>query len=232
MEDEILEVRAELLKIIEKEMRIRSTRNDVYGKAFLQIMNVWRCSDLVKRFVFTKRFAYLAARLLGTEEVRLYYDCVLFKQSGGGHTPIHIDPFVVDASKVITMWMPLTDIPNEVGSLHFMTGSHLMGTINRSIERLVSDAYRKQLPLVTYGAMKAGDVTFHSGWTIHGAPPNPTDGTREVLAITYFKSPEKIIEFSSNSHRQESLSRYFVNLTWGNDAITEFNPILYSGHHL
>src|SRR5690606_10066436 len=37
---------------------------DTYGKAFLQIMNLWRVDDGVRKFVLAKRFAHVAARLL------------------------------------------------------------------------------------------------------------------------------------------------------------------------
>ncbi len=36
---------------------------DTYGKAFLQIMNLWRNDERVKKFVLAKRFAKMAADL-------------------------------------------------------------------------------------------------------------------------------------------------------------------------
>ncbi|RYY35363.1 MAG: phytanoyl-CoA dioxygenase family protein, partial [Sphingobacteriaceae bacterium] len=38
---------------------------DTYGKAFLQIMNLWRVDQDTKKYVFAKRFAKIAADLLG-----------------------------------------------------------------------------------------------------------------------------------------------------------------------
>src|SRR5271168_4336859 len=52
---------------------------DTYGKAFLQIMNLWQCDEDVKKFVLAKRFAKIAADLMGVENVRLYHDQALFK---------------------------------------------------------------------------------------------------------------------------------------------------------
>src|SRR5690606_36185653 len=46
---------------------------DTYGKAFLQIMNLWRVDEGVKKFLLAKRFAHVAARLLGVANVRLYH---------------------------------------------------------------------------------------------------------------------------------------------------------------
>src|SRR5687768_1458418 len=80
---------------------------DTYGKAFLQITNLWQKDDSVMRFVFEKKFAQIAADLLGVEKVRLYHDQALFKEPGGGRTPWHQDKsyWPVDTDKMITMWM-------------------------------------------------------------------------------------------------------------------------------
>ncbi len=45
---------------------------DTYGKAFLQIMNLWEVDEDVRRFTLAKRFAGIAAQLLGVEAVRIY----------------------------------------------------------------------------------------------------------------------------------------------------------------
>src|SRR3712207_5687094 len=42
---------------------------DTYGKAFLQIQNLWARDEAVKRFVLARRFARVAAELLGVEGV-------------------------------------------------------------------------------------------------------------------------------------------------------------------
>src|SRR5699024_7104996 len=63
---------------------------DTYGKAFLQIMNLWKHDQAVRRFVLAERFAKIAADLMGVENVRLYHDQALFKEPGGGATPWHI----------------------------------------------------------------------------------------------------------------------------------------------
>ena len=68
-------------------------QRDTYGKAFLQIMNIWTKSEEVKRFVFGKRLARIATELMGTRGVRMYHDQALFKEPGGGFTPWHADQY-------------------------------------------------------------------------------------------------------------------------------------------
>ena len=87
---------------------------DTYGKAFLQVMNLWQDSELVLEFVSSPRLARIAAQLLGVRSVRLYHDQALYKESGGGVTPWHADqyywPFATD--RCVTAWIPLQDSPN------------------------------------------------------------------------------------------------------------------------
>src|SRR6185436_17080033 len=101
-------------------------QRDTYGKAFLQTMNLWRHDATLKDFVFARRFAKIAADLMGVPSVRLYHDQALFKEPGGGPTPWHQDEYYwpLDTSNTITMWMPLVDVPREVGSMTFGTGTH------------------------------------------------------------------------------------------------------------
>jgi hypothetical protein len=51
---------------------------ETYGKAFLQIPNLWTKDDDVARFTLAARFARVAAELLQTDGIRLYHDQALF----------------------------------------------------------------------------------------------------------------------------------------------------------
>ena len=57
------------VKLLNTETRPMEQR-DTYTKAFLQIMNIWRKSEMVKEFVFNRCLARLATELLGTRGVR------------------------------------------------------------------------------------------------------------------------------------------------------------------
>ena len=78
---------------------------DTYGQAFLQMFNLWRHNTSAKAFVFARRFARVAAELMGVRAVRLYHDQALFKEPGGGFTPWHQDQFYwpLDTPHTITV---------------------------------------------------------------------------------------------------------------------------------
>ncbi|WP_422862099.1 hypothetical protein [Flagellimonas sp. W118] len=51
---------------------------DTYGKAFLQIFNLWTQDEQIKEIMFSKRLAQLAADLMKVDGVRMYHDQVPF----------------------------------------------------------------------------------------------------------------------------------------------------------
>jgi ectoine hydroxylase-related dioxygenase (phytanoyl-CoA dioxygenase family) len=81
--------------------------------------------------VLSKRFARVAATLLDVESVRLYHDQALCKEPGGGRTPWHQDQYYwpLDTDRTITLWMPVVDVPADVGSMTFASGSHRLGDL-------------------------------------------------------------------------------------------------------
>ena len=204
-----------------------------YDKAFLQFTNLWEQDESVKRFVFEKRFARIAAELLGVESVRLYHDQALFKEPVGGHTPWHQDKYYwpLDTDKMITMWMPLVDIDDEMGMIRFASGSHKFPAVesveisDESEDRFEQFVLENQFKISKPSSMKAGDATFHLGWTIHSAGPNRTDRMREVMTIIYFADGARVSE-PTNVHQRADRDAWLAGKRPGEAADSDLNPIL------
>jgi ectoine hydroxylase-related dioxygenase (phytanoyl-CoA dioxygenase family) len=215
-----------------KETRKLSER-DTYGKAFLQIANLWEVDEQVKEFVFARKFAQIAADLLGVEKVRLYHDQALFKESGGGYTPWHQDQFYwnLDTPKTITMWMPLVDVSTEMGLMKFAKKSHKNGlfetvTISNKSNEIYSQIIAEQgFEISQPMPMKTGDATFHYGHTIHSAEPNLSEITREVMTIIYFADGARITEPINNFQKADH-ERWLDSIAVGELANGKLNPIM------
>ncbi len=207
---------------------------DTYGKAFIQTMNLWVDDADVKEFVFAKRFARIAAELMAVDGVRLYHDQALFKEPGGGHTPWHQDQYYwpFNSPNTITMWMPLVDISDDMGVMNFASGSHTEGylgefEISDESDRVFEDYIDKKGFTLTKGqAMNAGDVTFHSGWTLHNAPPNQQDRMREVMTVIYFADGLQVME-PDNKNRVADLETWLPGCKPGEAATSPINPVLW-----
>jgi ectoine hydroxylase-related dioxygenase (phytanoyl-CoA dioxygenase family) len=213
------------------------TRNleerDTYGKAFLQIMNLWEVDERARRFTLANRFAGIAAALMGVERVRLYHDQALFKEAGGGHTPWHQDQYYwpIDTDNTITMWMPLVPVSVEMGMLTFASGSHQLGfignlAISDDSEALIGELVReKGYPATRATQMNAGDATFHSGWTLHCAPGNQSDRMREVMTVIYFADGARVTP-PKNPHQEADRQRWLMGLEAGKVIDSALNPVV------
>lgn len=209
---------------------------DTYGKAFLQVTNIWRRDEAVARFVLARRFAQVAARLMGVDGVRLYHDQALFKEAGGGLTPFHQDQYYwpFDGDATITMWMPLVPVTEEIGSMYFADGSHRLGYLGSfQISDSSEAVFRKvivdrALPVSTHGALAPGDATFHSGWTLHGAPANPTGNLRSVMTVIYFADGMRVADDVREAGHD--LATWLPGCKPGDLALSELNPLVWSAN--
>lgn len=206
---------------------------DSYGKAFLQIMNLWTQDEAVKKFTLARRFARIAAQLLGVKGVRLYHDQALYKEAKGGHTPWHQDQYYwpLDSNNTITMWMPLVDVPIDMGALTFATGSHREGylgnlAISDESHAAWGDLVKERGYPVHNEPMKAGDCTFHYGWTLHTAPGNSSDKNREVMTVIYYEDGINTL-VPDNPNRQDDLAGWLPGVQGGELAVSPLNPLLY-----
>ncbi|MGD0361714.1 MAG: phytanoyl-CoA dioxygenase family protein [Bryobacteraceae bacterium] len=207
---------------------------DTYGRAFLKGLNLWPKDEGVRQFVLAGRFAKIAADLLDAEGVRVYHDQALLKEPGGGITPWHQDQhyWPLDTDKTITMWMPLTGVSPEMGTMRFASGSHRDGylgdmPIGDDSEQKFEEYIRgRGYRIVPGAAMQAGDATFHYGWTLHGAPPNATDRTREAMTVIWYADGARVKE-PDNFNRRRDLERWLPGLRPGDLAASELNPLVF-----
>ena len=207
---------------------------DTYGKAFIQSINLWRLDDGVQAFVWSPRFAKVAAQLLGVDAVRLYHDQALFKEPDGGPTPWHQDQvyWPLDTTNTITMWMPLVDVTAEIGSMTFASGSNHLGDLgaydisDASDDAVAGIVAERGLSLHTYGAVGAGDATFHAGWMLHRAGPNPTGVMREVMTVIWYADGARATE-PQNRYQEFDLRMWLKGTDAGELADGPRNPRLW-----
>ena len=203
-----------------------------YGKAFLQIENLWTKSKAVREFVFGKRLARIAADLMKVKGVRLYHDQALYKEPGGGITPWHADQYYWPLSNenTATAWVPLQDTPSEMGPLVFCEKSHRFQT-GRDLE--ISDESEMTLKealeafRVESGAFELGDVSFHSGWTFHRAEANSTDRPREVMTVIYMDENIQLVK-PKNKNQIKDTEKWCPGVQVGEIVASPLNPVLYS----
>ncbi|TDO54753.1 ectoine hydroxylase-related dioxygenase (phytanoyl-CoA dioxygenase family) [Kribbella sp. VKM Ac-2527] len=207
---------------------------DTYGKAFLQVMNLWQDSERVLEFVSSPRLARIAAQLLGVRSVRLYHDQALYKESGGGVTPWHADQYYwpLTTDRCVTVWIPLQETPMEMGPLAFAAGSHTFEhgrdlPISDESERVLQEALAEQAFPDVATPYELGEVSYHLGWTFHHATENRTDIPRRVMTIIYVDAEMEIAP-PANAFQQSDLETWMPGNAPGDRVSSPLNPVLYS----
>lgn len=204
-----------------------------YGKAFLQLFNLWRENEVIKTLVMSKRLAKIASDLMQVTGVRLYHDQALFKEGGGGITPWHADQYYwpLASDKTVTAWIPLQATPLEMGPLEFSAGSH---TLVEGREMAISDeseAFLERKLRVTdfehiIEPFDLGEVSFHSGWVFHRAGANTTAEMRKVMTIIYMDH-EMILKNPENRNQIKDWETWCPGAQVGAVIDTPLNPVIY-----
>jgi hypothetical protein len=231
--DEVAHIRAIVNAALPRAYKVElPPGNETYQAAFDQYMNLWQADDAVREVTLHPGLGRTAAALLGVDAVRLYHDQALYKVAGGGHTPWHQDQWYwpLDTDRTITMWLPLHDIDPEMGDLEFAVGTHrgaigdaaISDAADAFYDRFVADA---GVSLKSTGPMRAGDASFHLGWTLHRANPNTTTRDREVMTVIWFADGARVIEPSNRGQQLDRLV-WLRNLEPGELAASDLNPLV------
>ena len=206
---------------------------DTYGKAFLQIMNLWTHTEVVKDIVFSKKIAQIATGLMQTTGVRLYHDQALFKEPKGGHTPWHADQYYwpLDTENTVTAWIPLQATPLNYGPLEFSAGSNKL-TAGR--DKQISDESQAFLEAElkrhafnhVVEPFDVGEISFHRGWLYHRAGPNVSGNMRKVMTMIYMDI-DTVLNTPENHNQQADWDTWCPGAIVGEVINTPLNPVLY-----
>ena len=163
--------------------------------------------DWFKALALSQRMTDLALKLIGQDEGLFIHDMSFIKTGADGEpTPFHQDfphwPF--DRTGAFTIWIALTDMSPDMGTLQFMSGSQREGPLGRYSHKAGDDMVnanpylRDKYPLQGGNALRAGDATVHVDLMIHGANGNPTGKDRAAYTLRYM--PKDVI-YTGATHR-------------------------------
>jgi ectoine hydroxylase-related dioxygenase (phytanoyl-CoA dioxygenase family) len=206
---------------------------DTYGKAFLQIMNLWTHTTVVKDIVFSKRIAQIATGLMQTAGVRLYHDQALFKEPKGGHTPWHADQYYwpLATENTVTAWIPLQATPLNYGPLEFSAGSNKLTAgrdkqISDESQAFLEAELKDQKFEHVIEPFDVGEISFHRGWLYHRAGPNVSGNMRKVMTMIYMDK-DTVLKTPENHNQQADWDTWCPGATVGQIVNTPLNPVLY-----
>ena len=192
----------------------------------LQVINVHKADQSFRRVATERRLGQLVATLAGWEDgARLAQDQVWAKPPGAAPLVFHRDSpyFMFDPPDVVTVWLALDDMDEELGPLEYVRGSHRWGDgrvgsakhffqTNGGHSLLHSAAEREgiapdDLDFVSMAGLEAGGISIHDGRTWHGSSKNRSKNRpRRGLGLHFVPANVRFTEAA----RKSSLWRSYV----------------------
>ncbi|KAL3811903.1 hypothetical protein ACHAXA_001428 [Cyclostephanos tholiformis] len=170
------------------------------GSRVVQVVNVHKSDIDFRRLATSSDIGRVVSILGGWERgARLAQDQVWHKPPGAPPLVFHRDSpyFMFEPNDVITVWIALDDMDDEVGPLEYVRGSHLWGdgrfgscryffgkrknkNNNNNYTDLLYSAARREgitdpestLAVVSLAGMRTGGMSVHNGRTWHGSGRN------------------------------------------------------------
>ncbi|MEZ5958564.1 MAG: phytanoyl-CoA dioxygenase family protein [Hyphomonadaceae bacterium] len=188
---------------------------------------VWMRDPDFEAFALRSPLPEIAHALLGSLQVRLFYDQLLVKEPGAKEeTPWHQDlPYwPLRGDDIISLWAPFDDVTAESGAMRYVKGSHKAGILyaptpfgrTSGFERVLAAAQLPPFPRaetflqdadILVCEMAPGDVIAHHPLVFHWSPGNlhPTL-RRRALAMRYVGDHAAFDEAAANFLAHPSLA--------------------------
>lgn len=173
-------------------------------------------NDDLRQLVDLPVIAGIAARLAGTDQIRLFHDQLICKPAGMAPSEStvgwHVDAAywqTCSSRDMLTAWIPFQDCDDDIGAISFVDGSHQrddtewMRTFTEhdmtELERSFAGAAPvNKVPL----RIKRGQVSFHHCRTIHGSDANRSSRDRVALALHFQDRANRYVPHTDSSGKR------------------------------
>lgn len=135
----------------------------------------------------------IASQLIG-DDIILWGTTIFGKPAvSGKETPWHQDGdyYPIRPLETLTLWIPLDDVTPENGPMRFIPGSHKSHELfshsrqegnDKTINLVCNDIHFNETAAEDL-IIKAGQVSFHDVYLIHGSRANQTDRRRAAFVV-------------------------------------------------
>jgi ectoine hydroxylase-related dioxygenase (phytanoyl-CoA dioxygenase family) len=181
-----------------------SARGHERSGSFFIEQGLWSRHAAFRGFAFDSPAADVAERLLGGEQVNLFFDQLFVKEpeSAEQRTPWHQDQayWPIRGQHVVSVWVPFDRSSRQTGALRYVRGSHLwserysptdFGPKARALADIAGarmpdiDAEPTRYEILSWD-LEPGDCLIHHGMTVHASEGNASAGTRRrALSIRF-----------------------------------------------
>lgn len=211
----------------EKEIGAIGFSGNYQNVRVLQVINIHKADSVYRQLETDPNLCTLVATLAGWEQgARLAQDQVWAKPPGAPPLVFHRDTpyFMFDPPDVVTVWLALDDMDEELGPLEYVRGSHKWGNgrigsasqffQSTNTKHLVESAaelegiHVNELEYISLAGITAGQVSIHNGLIWHGSGKNKsTSQPRRGLGLHFVPANVKFTKEAEKS----SLWKSYIN---------------------
>lgn len=179
----------------------------------IHLVNIWQSNHLFNTFVTSPVLGAAVVKLMGWENYgcRIAQDQVWIKPPFSGPLSYHRDTPYIDfvPKEVCTVWMPLSTVTQDCGTLEYCAGSHLWSSTKRGSTNQFYNRHYKAL-LVTasqetgetadldssiyFVLPELGGCSFHNGNVWHGSNCNNSQGWRCGIGIHFVRGDASLMK--------------------------------------
>ncbi len=191
------------------------------GTKVTEFQGLWKTDPVFARLLNHSKLGEVAAALLDTSEVRLFYDQIFYKDARiGGAVPCHQDYDYwqhISTPNIITAWMAISHVDRDSGCMYMLPGSHRWGLIQRLGSNIMKDTDpelmlkhdlddgQRQKVVREPVILEPGDVSFHHSLVIHCSYPNQSSAPRLGYLHRYLPAEARYVE-SHDLHKTHEIN--------------------------
>ena len=229
----------------DKRPKTTSIYTNTGKKRVQQIINIHKCDSAFRKLVTNKEIARAVGILAGWTDVgvRMIQDQIWAKPAQSPPLTFHRDSpyFMFTPDDVVTVWVALDFMSEELGPLEYVKGSHLWGKgrvgtssaffQSKGGKDLLYDAALKEglqpddLEIVSMAGIEAGGISIHNGLTWHGSGKNKSlNRPRRGLGIHYIPGNA---EFTAEALQSKLWRNYYDESTNGATLSSKDFPLVW-----
>jgi len=207
-----------------------------HGHSFERSYDVWQESEDVRAFAFDSGLTQICADMLDCDELRIIADDVFLKRPGDRVSNWHYDrKFVpIDNDRFLSVWIPLVDVSNDMGTMAYVPGSHRQGYVapRKPFTGQIRGHlwYEAQIKLRKERTERIeacrGDVLIHHGNTLHMAGANSSDRPRIAYGVHYADARSRFVTPQNESQHVHVRDANWQALRPGDEIATASSPIV------
>lgn len=175
-----------------------SNESDDPNAVLFHSLGHWRITKAFHDVIFNPRFTMVASQLLNDRDVRFWHDQLFCKPAKhGGVVAWHQDYSYwtrTTPMQHLTCWVALDDANEENGCMHYISGSHRWGLLEKpelagemnGIHEFLDDDQKAAFKESIAVKMPKGYASFHHPLMVHGSFENKSENSRRAFVLNVF----------------------------------------------